>query len=78
MMKKLILGVGMLACLAAVAADVSLATAAQTRACDKKSQLLQCQQLATDQRLEGAAKKQFMVKCMNADMVKVVPAVPAK
>ena len=63
MLKKLILGAGMLASLAVMAADVVPATAAQA---NKKSQGLQCQQQATAQKLEGAAKKQFMVTCMKA------------
>lgn len=71
MMKKLILGVGMLASLAAMAAEVAPATAAEANATDKKSQGLQCQQQATAKKLEGAAKKQFMVNCLKA-------ATPAK
>ena len=78
MMKKLILGAGLLASLAAMAADVAPATVAQAGAHDKKSQLMQCQQQATALKLEGAAKKQFLVKCLNTDTVKVVPAVPAQ
>ena len=66
MLKKLILGAGMLASLAVMAADVAPATAAQANAQDKKSQGLVCQQQATAQKLEGAAKKQFMVKCLKA------------
>ncbi len=69
MLKKLIVGAGLLASLVAVAADVSPATAAQARSHDKKSQLLQCQQQATAQKLEGAVNKQFMVKCLNAAVV---------
>jgi hypothetical protein len=66
MMKKLILGAGILASLAAMAADVAPATAAAANATDKKSQGLQCQQQATAKKLEGAAKKQFMVSCLKA------------
>jgi hypothetical protein len=62
MLKKLILGAGLLASFAVMAADAAPATAAQA---NKKSQGLQCQQQATEQKLEGAAKKQFMVKCMK-------------
>jgi opacity protein-like surface antigen len=71
MLKKLILGAGLLASLTAMAADAVPASAAQA---NKKSQGLQCQQQATAQKLEGAAKKQFMVKCMNAP----APAAPAQ
>jgi hypothetical protein len=66
MMKKLILGAGLLSCLAAMAGDVAPANAAQARAHEKKSHLLQCQQEAAAKKLEGATKKQFMVKCLNA------------
>jgi opacity protein-like surface antigen len=74
MMKKLILGAGMLASLAVLAADVVPATAAQA---NKKSQGLQCQQQATAQKLEGAAKKQFMVNCMKTP-APVAPVAPAQ
>jgi hypothetical protein len=73
MMKKLILGASLLASLAAMAADVAPANAAQVRAQDKKSQALQCQQQATEKKLEGAEKKQFLVKCLNPAAAKVVP-----
>jgi hypothetical protein len=63
MMKKLILGAGMLVSLAVMAADVAPSTAAQA---NKKSLGLECQQKAIAQKLEGAAKKQFMVTCMKA------------
>jgi hypothetical protein len=66
MMKKLILGASMLVSLAAMAADVAPTAAAQGQANEKKSQGLQCQQQATAQKIEGAAKKQFMVKCIKA------------
>jgi hypothetical protein len=49
-----------------MAADVAPATAAAATATDKKSQGLQCQQQATAKKLEGAAKKQFMVNCLKA------------
>jgi Ni/Co efflux regulator RcnB len=74
MMKKLILGVSLLASMAAMAADVAPASAAQVRSQDKKSQTLQCQQQAAEKNLEGAEKKQFLVKCMNPPAAKVAPA----
>jgi hypothetical protein len=78
MMKKLILGAGLLASLAAMAADVAPASAAQVRSQDKKSQTLQCQQQAAEKKLEGAEMKSFLVKCMNPSAAKVVPVAPAK
>jgi hypothetical protein len=75
MLKNLILGAGMLASLAVMAADVAPPNAAQA---DKKSQGLQCQQEATAQKLEGAARKQFMVQCLKASKVKVAPAAAAQ
>lgn len=78
MMKKLMIGAGLLASLAAMAADVAPANAAQVRAADKKSQALQCQQQAAEKLLEGVEKKQFLVKCMNPPAAKVVPVAPAK
>jgi hypothetical protein len=66
MIKKLILGAGLLVSLVAMAADVVPATAAQVQVHEKKSQGLVCQQEAIAQKLEGAAKKQFMVKCLKA------------
>ena len=74
MMKKLIVAASVLTSLVAVAADVSPANAALAKAHEKKSQGLQCQQEATAKKLEGAAKKQFMVQCLNAG----APAAPAK
>jgi opacity protein-like surface antigen len=74
MMKKLLIGAGLLASVAAMAADVAPAEAAQVRAGDKKSQALQCQQQATEKKLEGAEKKSFLVKCLNPAAAKVVPA----
>jgi hypothetical protein len=56
----------MLVSLTAMAADVAPATAAQAT---KKSQGMQCQQQATEQKLEGIAKKQFLVKCMRSPVV---------
>jgi hypothetical protein len=78
MMKKLILGACLLASLASVAADVAPANVAQARAHDRKSLTLQCQQQAAEKTLEGADKKQFLVKCLNPEAAKVVPAATAK
>ena len=66
MMKKLIVAASVLASVAAMAADVAPATVAAAQSQDKKSQGLQCQQEATAKKLEGAAKKQFMVQCLHA------------
>jgi hypothetical protein len=73
MMKKLILGASLLTSLVAVAADVQPANVAQAQSHDKKSLALQCQQEATDKKLEGIAKKRYLVKCINPDAVKAVP-----
>jgi hypothetical protein len=72
MMKKLILGASLLTSLVAVAADVQPANVAQAQSQDKKSLALQCQQQATEKKLEGAAKKTFLVKCINPAAVKPV------
>jgi hypothetical protein len=78
MMKKVLIGAGLLASMAAMAADVAPApaAAAQVRSNDKKSQVLQCQQQAAEKLLEGAEKKRFLVKCLNPDAAKVVPLAP--
>jgi hypothetical protein len=66
MMKKLIIAASVLTSLGAMAGDVAPANEAAARAHEKKSAGLQCQQQATAKKLEGAAKKQFMVQCLNA------------
>jgi hypothetical protein len=78
MMKKLILSACVLTSLTAMAADVQPANVAQAQSHDKKSLALQCQQQATEKKLEGAEKKQFLVKCINPAAAKVVPLPPAK
>ncbi|MEI8028874.1 MAG: PsiF family protein [Comamonadaceae bacterium] len=72
MLKKLVFGAGMLACVTVMAADVAPTTPVQAQ--DKKSQGLVCQQQATAKNLEGAAKKQSMVQCLKA----AAAAAPAK
>jgi hypothetical protein len=63
MLKKLILGAGMLASMTVMAADVAPKSPVQAQ--DKKSQGLICQQQAAAKNLEGAAKKQSMVQCLR-------------
>jgi hypothetical protein len=72
MMKKLILGASLLTSLVAVAADVAPANPDQVAATDKKSKALLCQQQATEKKLEGAAKKSFLVSCINPAAAKPV------
>jgi hypothetical protein len=73
MMKKLIVAASVLASFAALATDASPASAALAKAHEKKSMGLQCQQEATAKKLEGAAKKQFMVTCLNAAAAAAAP-----
>jgi putative hemolysin len=82
MMNKLMLAAALLAPMAVMAADAPApasnvpASAAQVRAQARNSVSLQCQQQAAEQKLEGQAKKEFLVKCVNPDG-KAAPA-PAK
>ena len=73
MMKKLMIGAGLMVSLAAMASNVGPANPDQVAATDKKSKALLCQQQATEKKLEGAAKKSFLVSCINPAAAKVVP-----
>jgi hypothetical protein len=75
MMKKLMICAGLLVSVAAMAADVAPVNPDQVSAADKKSKALLCQQQATEKKLEGAAKKAFLVSCINPAAAKGVTRV---
>jgi len=74
MIKKLILGASVLVCLSAVAQTVAPANEGAARSQEKKSQLMQCQTQALEKKLEGAAKRAFLVTCMSPVTGTVAPA----
>jgi hypothetical protein len=80
MMKKLLIAATLVAPLVAFAADgattptTPTTNTAKSVKSEKKSAMIQCQQLAAGKKLEGVEKDQFMSKCLNMFSAKAKPA----
>ena len=74
MMKKLLIAATLVAPLVAFAADGATTNTVKSVKSEKKSAMIQCQQLAAGKKLEGVEKDQFMSKCLNIYSAKAKPA----